>query len=118
MAGTLCHFEISTKDPAKAEKFYTDLFGWKITHDMGDDYLFVNTGQEPSGALGKSDNIKLGDNINMYFQVDDCTAYLKKAVSLGATLVKAKTEIPGHGWYGLFTDLDGNSIGLFEALKK
>ena len=38
---------------------------------------------------------------------------LEKAVNLGAKKVKEKTEIPNVGWFGLFTDLDGNTIGLF-----
>jgi predicted enzyme related to lactoylglutathione lyase len=118
MAGTVCHFEISTKDTAKAEKFYKDLFGWKITEGMGRDYLFVDTGKEPGGAIGKSENISHGDYLNLYFQVDDCAAYLKKAASLGGKVVTEKTEIPSHGWYGKFADLDGNNIGLFEALEK
>jgi hypothetical protein len=41
MNGTFCHWEIITKDIAKAEKFYTGLFGWKISHDFSEDNLMV-----------------------------------------------------------------------------
>ena len=46
-------------------------------------------------------------------QVEDINAMLKKAEKLGCSKVKEKTEIPNVGWFGLFTDLDGNTIGLF-----
>ena len=85
----------------------------------GDDYLFVHTGQEPDGAIGKADEeLKPGNGVCFYFEVDDCAAYCDKAVSLGGSQIKEKAEISGHGWYALFGDLDGNCIGLFEALKK
>ncbi len=119
MPGTLCHFEIITNDVLKAEKFYTELFGWTISRAYGDDYLFVHTGQEPDGAIGKADEeLKPGNGVCFYFEVDDCAAYCDKAVSLGGSQIKEKAEISGHGWYALFGDLDGNCIGLFEALKK
>jgi len=38
-------------------------------------------------------------------------------VKLGGRKVKEKTEIPNVGWVGLFTDLDGNTIGLFTPKK-
>jgi len=49
--------------------------------------------------------------------VDDIDAMLEKAVKLGAKKVKETTEIPNVGWFGLFTDLDGNTIGLFTPKK-
>jgi predicted enzyme related to lactoylglutathione lyase len=118
MNGTFCHWEIMTKDPAKAETFYTGLFGWKISHDFSEDYLMVSTGKEPGGGISKSEDFTPGSGNAFYFQVDDCAAYLDKAVSLGGTRIKEKTEIPQIGWFSLFGDPDGNCIGLFEELKK
>lgn len=43
---------------------------------------------------------------------------LEKAVELGGRKVKEKTEIPDIGWFGLFTDLDGNTIGLFTPKNR
>jgi len=34
---------------------------------------------------------------------------------LGGGQVKAKTEIPEHGWYGHFTDPDVNTMDLFAG---
>lgn len=51
-------------------------------------------------------------------QVDDINAMLRKAVKLGGKKVKEKTEIPNVGSFDLFTDLDGNIIGLFTPKQE
>ncbi len=51
--------------------------------------------------------------IVFYVAVEDIPKTLKKAEKLGAETVKEKTEIPGMGWFGLFSDPDGNIIGVF-----
>ncbi len=43
---------------------------------------------------------------------------LKKAKALGAEILQEKTEIPGRGWYGIFKDPTGNTIGLFTRKLK
>lgn len=118
MAAPICHFEIFTKDTKKAEDFFGNLFGWKFSHEMGDDYPFIDTGSDPGGALVKNPDFTPGGGTGFYFHVDDCAGVLEKAVSLGGKKIRDKTEIPEHGWYAHFEDLDGNTIGLFEALKK
>jgi predicted enzyme related to lactoylglutathione lyase len=118
MNGTFCHWEIMTKDIKKSETFYTSLFGWKIAHSMGPDYGLVDTGQQPGGGIMKWDDFTPGGGVMFYFLVDDCAKFLDKAVSLGGTKIREKTEIPQVGWFSLFGDPDGNCIGLFESLKK
>jgi len=47
--------------------------------------------------------------------VDDVDATISKAKNLGGKIIKEKTEIPNIGWFGLFSDLDGNVIGVFKG---
>lgn len=114
MPHTICHIEIPTVDSKKSSEFYKNLFGWKIDFSWGPDYVFFGTGEGTiaGGALDRKDEIKPG-NIIVYVQVEDINTMLEKAVTLGGKKVKEKTEIPTVGWFGLFTDLDGNMIGLF-----
>ncbi len=116
VSGTLCHYEIFTKNLQRAEKFYTDLFGWKFDRNIGDEYLMFSTVDGTGGAIAKVDNFV--PSIGLYFEVDSCDKFMLKANSLGASTQKEKTEIPGHGWYSVFKDPDGNSIGLFQRLAK
>ena len=52
--------------------------------------------------------------MTFYVQVDDINAYLKKAESLGGKTVMPRTEIPNAVTMALFSDVDGNTIGLVE----
>jgi len=115
MSHTICHLEIPTAYVKKSGEFYKKLFGWKIDYGWGKDYAMFSTGEGvlSGGGLDSSEETRSLGNIIIYIQVDDINAMLEKAVKLGAKKVKEKTEIPNVGWYGLFTDLDGNTIGLF-----
>ena len=50
---TISWFEIGTDDPATAERFYGDLFGWTVAQEEGDDpaYRIVTTA-DPGGIRG------------------------------------------------------------------
>jgi hypothetical protein len=115
MEHSICHIEIMATDLAKAQKFYSELFGWKITAWKGSpDYLMFDTGKEPGGGIMRAEKVNPGDGILLYVYVEDIEKYLNKARQLGGKIVKEKAEIPNVGWFGLFSDLDGNVIGLFK----
>ena len=110
----LCHVEISARDARKTAEFYKILFGWEISFDMGEEYIFFKDGSGIGGAISQNPEMKTGNNIVNYIQVDDIEAYLKKTAELGGKVSVPKTEIPSHGWYGHGVDIDGNIIGLFS----
>lgn len=116
MANNICHVEISSRDAKKASEFYNALFGWEMNLSMGEEYILFNPGTEPGGGISKVEDFSAGTNIVFYVQVDDIEASLKKAEGLGASTKQSKSEIPGHGWFALFNDPDGNVIGLFTAI--
>jgi len=116
MENSICHIEISTTDLKKAEKFYSELFSWKILKAEGfTNYLTFETGKEPGGGIQKVDKVNPGDGILLYVQVEEIEKYLNKAKELGGEIIKEKTEIPNIGWFGLLSDLDGNTIGVFKG---
>lgn len=115
---TFCHIEISAKDAKATADFYHQLFGWEINNQMGDEYLFFTTPSGLGGAISQNPDFTPGNNIVNYIQVNDIDGYLKKAADLGGGIIKGKTDIPGHGWYGLGKDIDGNHFGLFTPLNK
>lgn len=118
MPHTICHLEIPTTDVKKSGEFYRKLFGWEIDYTWGSDYATFNTGEGilRGGGLDRKDEIKSG-NIIIYVEVDDINRMLERVVELGGRKEKEKTEITNVGWYGLFTDLEGNTIGLFTPKK-
>lgn len=50
-----------------------------------------------------------------YVLVDDIAAATQKAKSLGATIMKDVTEVPGFGWLSFITDPTGAMLGLWKA---
>jgi len=116
MDNSIVHIEILSKDLPKAQKFYSQLFNWKITGWEGSsDYLMFETGKEPGGGIQKVDKVNPGDGVLIYILVEDIEKTLCKAKELGGKIVKEKTEIPNVGWFGLLSDLDGNTIGVFKG---
>ncbi|WP_029039945.1 VOC family protein [Cucumibacter marinus] len=116
------HFEIHCDDPARARRFYGELFGWEFAEIMPDTYWTVKTGEkgEPGidGGLLKRVGEQSG-NIIMAFvctiEVDDLDATIARAEALGATPAVPKQAIPGVGWQYFAKDTEGNVFGIHQA---
>jgi predicted enzyme related to lactoylglutathione lyase len=78
------------------------------------DYVCFEAPPGPGGGFPKVDGelIKPGD-VLVYVATDDIDATLAKAEALGGKTLVPKTEIPGMGWWALFSDPTGNCVGLF-----
>jgi predicted enzyme related to lactoylglutathione lyase len=116
MANPVVHFEIGAKDRKKSEQFYSDLFGWQIKTYEGMDYGLVDPAGDKSigGGIGPTPPGG-GPYVTFYVLVDDLQASLDKAEKLGGKTVLPPTPIPGYGSSAMFTDPDGNLIGLFKG---
>ncbi|HEY2981028.1 MAG TPA: VOC family protein [Anaerolineales bacterium] len=111
----IVHIEIPAVDQAKAGKFYHDLFGWEVQHVPEMNYTMWDAGDGSAGGFNElSDEFGVGD-VLIYVNSDDIDADLKKARSLGATIVREKDEIPQTGWFGIFKDPTGNMIALYTS---
>jgi hypothetical protein len=115
MPNFICHIEICTTDLKKSEEFYRKIFNWKIKSADFPDYSSFETEKEPGGGLMKVDKINPGEGVTVYVLVDDVDKTLSLAKKSGGKIIKEKTEIPNIGWYGLFSDLDGNILGVFKG---
>ncbi|MEX2161655.1 MAG: VOC family protein [Anaerolineales bacterium] len=110
------HIEIPSKDLNKNSKFYADLFGWKITPVPDFNYAMFDAGEGPGGGFPSVDgNLNKIDRLVVYVQTEDIEGDLKKIVSLGGKTVLGKTEIPGQGWFAVFSDPEGNTLALYTA---
>jgi predicted enzyme related to lactoylglutathione lyase len=113
------HVEIPSKNRKKNSKFYQELFGWKLTEYDELDYTLFDPEEGPGGGFppidGKLNKI---DRVLVYFSSEDIEADLKKVETLGGKQVLGKTEIPGQGWFGVFTDPDGNTVCLYTGMNQ
>ena len=107
------HVEIPAVDFEQSGKFYQQLFGWKVTHIPEAHYSVWEAAEGSRGGFPLAGEDATVGDVRIYIGSDDIEADLKKARSLGAEVVQEKKEIPGRGWYGIFKDPAGNTIGLF-----
>jgi uncharacterized protein len=117
------HFEIHAADTGRAQRFYSELFGWKF-ESWGPPgvYWIVKTGAGPGidGGLVPRRGGQPGETqaVNAFVctvdvpSVDDAAA---KAQSLGGSLAVPKMPIPGVGWLVYVKDSEGNLLGLMTA---
>jgi len=117
------HFEIHATDPATLSKFYTDVFGWQITHMPQFDYYLINTGDNDGPGINGGFVKRMGAGaaagapVNAFVcslgvaSVDDAVA---KATAAGAQVALPKMAIPGIGWQAYIRDPDENIVGLHQ----
>lgn len=120
MANPFVHVELNTTDAGKAKAFYGKLFDWKMEDmDMGPagTYTMINPGEGTGGGLWKNP-MPGGSAWLAYAIVDDVKAATAKAKSLGASVMKDTTEVPGMGWYSIITDPTGAHLGLWQTAPK
>lgn len=111
VSNPVVHFEITGADGAALQRFYADLFGWKIDANNEWNYGMVETGGEGGingGIAGEQDG---GHRVTVYAAVEDPQAYLDKVEQLGGTVVMPVTDM-GDFSIAMFTDPAGNVTGL------
>jgi predicted enzyme related to lactoylglutathione lyase len=120
MGQPVVHFEIMGNDVDTLRMFYADLFGWRIDADNPMNYGMVSPDDNQPGS---SETSGIGGGIGQmpdgqpgyatfYVDVPDVEAALEQAEKLGGTRVMGP-EQPMEGLViGMFTDPEGNIIGL------
>jgi uncharacterized protein len=109
-------FNVPAEDIKRAKKFYSSLFGWKISSFQGmDDFLHIDTGghdASPDGGIGQRQGEEHA--IVNYIGVDSVDKYLKKVQKLGGKVCMPKTAVPQMGYFAVCQDSENNGFGLWE----
>jgi predicted enzyme related to lactoylglutathione lyase len=116
MAGNrIIHFEVVGKDQVALQRFYSDLFGWKLDtsnpggygmSDGAETGVVVGIGSTPDGSSG---------HVTGYVTVADINATVAKATELGGSVVMPKFSPDGNAQLALIKDFEGHVIGVTEA---
>ena len=121
MGSPVVHWELMSKEPAKVAAFYEKLFGWKIQHRPELDYRIVDTGANAGingGIVKPAREGPWPGNMVLYVMVDDLASYRQKVAAAGGKIHVEEQEVPGMGWFSLFTDPEGRMMGLWKAKEK
>ncbi|MCA9751309.1 MAG: VOC family protein [Gemmatimonadetes bacterium] len=112
------HFEIPVDDPPRAERFYSDVFGWRFQRWEGPhDYWLISTGDSAmpgiDGGMARrqSPEHALANTI----AVDSLDRAIAGVESHGGSIVMPKAPVPGVGWLAYFRDPEGNVFGMMQA---
>ena len=111
----IVHVEIPAADQQATGTFYRELFGWEIESYPEMEYVMFRAGDGPGGGFPKADGqMASPGSVLVYVGTDDIEASLSQATSLGGSTVVPKTEIPGMGYFAVFTDPTGNRVALYK----
>lgn len=117
MGNPIMHWEVTGKDGKRLQKFYTELFDWKIDTNNPMQYGMVDTGGKGiNGGIATAQGGPGG--VTFYVEVEDLEEYLKSAERLGGKTLMPPTEVPGARGtvaFALLADPEGNRIGLVKA---
>lgn len=116
--GSWCHIEIPVASPKNAKKFYGELFGWTFRDVPELNYVIFTAGDGAIGGGLWNPPPGIPRLITNYVSVDDVGAMVARVQQYGGKLVNPRTEVPGHGWFALVADPDGNVLGLWQNAAK
>lgn len=113
-------FEIPADNVARARKFYSALFGWKIKQFPGaKDYWHIDVG----GADRMRDGGMLARKhpeqpITNYISVPSVVKAMAKVKKLGGCVCVPKTAVPKMGYFAICCDTEDNTFALWEMDEK
>ena len=123
MSGRVVHFEVPYDDAERAQSFYQEIFGWRITTMPGMGYSLVSTGpadeqgtpSEP-GYIGGGMLARQGavSRPVVTVAVDDIDATLAAVGQRGGSVVGGKAPVGDMGFAAYFEDSEGNLMGLWQ----
>jgi predicted enzyme related to lactoylglutathione lyase len=110
----IVHWEIQAQDAKRIQRFYADLFGWKIDASNPMNYGMVASKGKGGIDGGIGGTMSGRSRLLVYATVADINGVLEKAESLGARTVMPRTDV-GPVIMGIFEDVEGNHFGIIEG---
>lgn len=112
--------EIPATDFNRAVKFYEKVLDFKLTVcdscDSEKMAFFPETPVKPNVAISWSESFHPSkDGVLIHFSVKSIEPVLALVMANGGKIVRRKTkiEVEGLGYFALFSDSEGNTLGLY-----
>lgn len=117
--GTFCWADLSTPDPHRGGKFYSDLFGWKLEKGASDSsgYLHIKNGEKHIGGIPPAAQRPQGAPAHwmVYFHVANVEASTENARQMGAKIYMPPRKMEGVGTWAVLADPQGAAFALFKG---
>jgi predicted enzyme related to lactoylglutathione lyase len=112
-AGEIVHVEFPSADTDRAQRFWSELFGWKF-EDSGMaemDYRIARLDENLGIAVYQLE--ERSGHPNYYYAVEDIEAARAKIRELGGE-AEEKMPVPAMGWFAACKDSEGNVFHLWQ----
>jgi hypothetical protein len=117
--GEFCWNELLTSDLGAAGKFYSELFGWKLTPFNGPvPYTVFRIGEKGVGGMMPQQQPGTPPLWLSYVSVADCDLSVAQAEKLGAKVCMPPKDIPTIGRIAVLTDPQGAPFGLHQPERR
>jgi predicted enzyme related to lactoylglutathione lyase len=129
----IVQFEITGRDAARLQRFYSDLFGWQLQGTAGGQTAsYQRTSATESGIPGAIGPTRSGPNasreagwdggtgqLTVYVEVEDIEEVVARAEKLGGSVVAPIHEVSGKALKLAFiADPEGHTVGLAQGLQR
>jgi predicted enzyme related to lactoylglutathione lyase len=106
-------FEVHSADPARAKRFYGEVFGWTFDESMPD-YTMVQLGDAPIGGGIVDTQGAYPSHALFMVQVVDVAASLQAAADHGGSIVVDAQTSPAGITFGYAANPDGSVFGVYS----
>ena len=114
--GDITHIDIPVSDMARAQGFYSTLFGWEIAEPPGfEGYPMWRAPNQISGG-GLAPRGEGFTQPRSYVETDSIEQTLELVKANGGKVLMDKSPISDTSWWAIFEDPDGNHVGLYEGI--
>jgi len=118
MANPVTQFQILSKAPDEAARFYSTLFGWSVDANNPMGYRRIATGSAEGiqGGIWPAPP-QSPDFVQLFISVEDVKSSVQKAQELGAKLIIPPTVLPEGDEMAVLLDPHGMSFGVWKPKK-
>jgi len=117
-------FDLMTSEPVAAQKFYAQVFGWKIVpweHGEKPYAMFAIGDHQIGGSMQMPEDVvamNIAPHWIGYATVEDVDAVATRANELGGTILKPAWDIPGVGRVAVLADPQGAAFAIFSGASE
>ncbi|MFI5255031.1 MAG: VOC family protein [Candidatus Limnocylindrales bacterium] len=110
MGNNVIHVEVVGKDGPALQKFYGDIFGWKLDTNNPGGYGMIRQ-EAITGGIGASNDGGPG-HVTFYVHAEDPQDVLRRVEAAGGRVLMPLTEVAPETTVALFADPEGHVVGL------
>ena len=111
--GKICYIFMPSRDPEKSGAFYRDVFGWSTRADRSPRCRTPDRSSRRRTDRPRRRPAASERNLEVHIMVDDLEDTIAAIRDAGGQVDDVDIHSEGERW-GVFTDLDGNRLGIYQ----